>query len=261
MPDTAPIPATLRWTGALTIVLALHAAAAWLLLTRVIAPISLPAAPEAVMLDLAPDPPPIQPAAIVPPATAVPLAAPMAPQPIPTPEPPPVPEPLPTPDLPPLALPPTPLPPQPKPKPKPTPPPRRIERQTTPPVAEAVERPIQPIAPAPVQTAPQAPSRPQVPASSTPSSWRSDLLGRLQHAKRYPDLARSRGDQGVATISFTIDRAGRVLDVTLVRSSGSSLLDEEAAALVRRAEPLPRLPDEIAGTSLTLTVPISFTLR
>ncbi len=58
-----------------------------------------------------------------------------------------------------------------------------------------------------------------------------------------------------------MDRAGRVLAVTLVRSSGSSLLDEEAAALVRRAEPLPRLPDEVAGATLTLTVPISFALR
>ena len=283
MPATSPAVA-IRWTGALTIVLALHGAAAWLLLTRTVAPISLAAAPEAVMLDLAPDLPAIQPAAIVPPAPPAPppLPTPLAPPPPPpiaTPEPPPpTPEPLPSPDLPPPDLPPTPpvaaeveLPvppppppprPQPKPKPKPTPPQRRVERQPTPPVAEAVERPIQPIAPAPpTQAAPQASSRPPAPASTIPTSWRSDLLGRLQRAKRYPDLARSRGDQGVATVSFTMDRTGHVLAVTLIRSSGSSLLDEEAAALVRRAEPLPRLPDEIAGTSLTLTVPISFALR
>lgn len=58
-----------------------------------------------------------------------------------------------------------------------------------------------------------------------------------------------------------MDRAGRVLAVTLVHSSGSALLDEEATALVRRAEPLPRLPDEVASATLTLTVPISFALR
>ncbi len=283
-------PAALRWSGALAIVLALHGVAAWLLLTQAIAPISQPPAPEAVMLDLAPDLPPIQPANVEPPAPAAAQTPPtLAPAPAPIPPPPPEPPPpeppapdLPAPDLPPLDLPPTPpvaaevelpvppppLPPPPRPQPRPKlkPPVRRVERESPPPAA-AVERPFQPAAPspastpAPVQAAPQASSRPPAPASVIPSSWRGDLLGRLQRAKRYPDLARSRGDQGVATVSFTMDRAGRVLAVTLVRSSGSALLDEEAAALVRRAEPLPRLPDEIGGATLTLTVPISFALR
>ncbi|MGI4802113.1 MAG: energy transducer TonB [Janthinobacterium lividum] len=284
MPATtaAPVPAALRWTGALVVVLALHGAAAWLLLTQTIALIGPPAAPEAVMLDLAPDLPPSQPATIVPPVPAAPPpptpAA--APPPTPAPEPPapepPAPQPL-QPQLPPLDLPPTPPvaaevelpvpppppPPRPQPKPKPKPPVRRVERQAAPPTDDTIERPIQPVAPAPapVQAAPQASSRPPAPATSIPASWRGDLLGRLQRAKRYPDLARSRGDQGVATVSFTMDRAGRVLAVTLIRSSGSSLLDEEATALVRRAEPLPRLPEEITGATLTLTVPISFALR
>ena len=282
MPTTAaaPVPAALRWTGALAVVLALHGAAAWLLLTQTVAPIGPPAVPEAVMLDLAPDLPPSQPATIVPPVPVVPPPSTPAPAPPPAPTPePPAPEPpapqLLQPELPPLDLPatppvaaevelpvpPPPPPPLPQPKPKPKPPVRRVERPAAPPTEDTIERPIQPVAPAPVQAAPQASSRPPATAASIPTSWRGDLLGRLQRAKRYPDLARSRGDQGVATVSFTMDRAGRVLAVTLVRSSGSSLLDEEATALVRRAEPLPRLPDEVTGATLTLTVPISFALR
>ena len=92
-------------------------------------------------------------------------------------------------------------------------------------------------------------------------SWRSDLLGRLQRAKRYPEAARERGEQGVATVTFTMDRGGRVLAVSIVRSSNSPLLDEGAAAMIRRAEPLPPVPAEVAGTTVTLTIPVSFSLR
>ncbi len=91
--------------------------------------------------------------------------------------------------------------------------------------------------------------------------WRAALVGKLQRAKRYPDMARARGDQGVATVTFTMDRSGHVLAVALARSTGSAALDEEAVAMIRRAEPLPPLPAEIPGATVTLTVPVSFALQ
>jgi protein TonB len=270
MQARAELPPSVRWGGALAIVLALHATAAWMLLSHGFPPMVMPAAPEAVLLDLAPDLPPVQEAAVEPPAPAA----------LPPPPPPPVPEtppvtPMPVVEPPPVELPPTPQveaevvlpippppPPPPRPQLKPKPRPvveRPVQPQPTPRVADDTPRAM---APAPVQAAPaQASSRPPAPVSTVTPSWRSDLLARLQRAKRYPDQARSHGDQGVATTTFTMDRSGRVLSVGLVRSSGSTLLDEEAVALVRRAEPLPSLPDEMPGSTITLTVPISFALR
>ncbi len=61
--------------------------------------------------------------------------------------------------------------------------------------------------------------------------------------------------------TFTMDRAGHVLAATLVHSSGSLALDEEAMALIRRAEPLPPVPAEMPGATVTLTVPVTFALR
>lgn len=280
MQDRVGVP--LRWGGALAIVVALHGAAAWMLLSRTFPPMVMPAAPEAVMLDLAPELPPVQEAAVALPVPAVP------PPPVPAaeaPPPPPVPVPEPTPEPPvpvadpaPAELPPTPLvqaeavlpvPPPPPPRPQVKPKPRPIQRQVARPIERPVEPPIEREAPrvaeamprpAPVQAAPAA-ARPPAPASTVSPSWRSDLLSRLQRAKRYPELARAHGDQGIATVTFTMDRAGRVLAVTLVRSSNSALLDDEAVSLVRRAEPLPSLPPEMPGNSITLTVPISFALR
>jgi periplasmic protein TonB len=46
-----------------------------------------------------------------------------------------------------------------------------------------------------------------------------------------------------------------------VRSSGASALDDEALALLRRAEPFPPPPPELPGARVDLTVPIRFNLR
>ncbi|NAX48900.1 TonB family protein [Photobacterium halotolerans] len=89
-------------------------------------------------------------------------------------------------------------------------------------------------------------------------TWQRLLHAHLEQHKKYPRQAKRFGRQGVPVIAFTMDRNGQVLAVKLVKSSGSGSLDEEAQALVRRAEPLPRPPFGIAGERLTFTVPISF---
>ena len=118
---------------------------------------------------------------------------------------------------------------------------------------------------APVAPASPAPSAaPAASAASAPSQgpgWQTALLGRLQQAKRYPDLARTRREEGVAYLTFTMDRAGRVLSARIARTSGWEALDAETLALVRRAEPLPVPPAEMPGATIVLTVPVSFTLR
>jgi protein TonB len=131
-----------------------------------------------------------------------------------------------------------------------------------------VPKPVQQTAPA--QTPPLSPAdkpstpvtaAPAIPASAIQPNWRSALLGRLQRAKRYPADARARGEQGTATVTFTMDRKGNVLSISLSRSSGSAALDEEAVAMIHRAEPLPALPAEMHGDTITLTAPVAFVLQ
>ncbi len=86
-------------------------------------------------------------------------------------------------------------------------------------------------------------------------------MGKLLRAKRYPEAARARGEQGTAYATFTVDRGGHVLSARLAKGSGSYQLDDEAVALIRRAEPLPPLPAEMPGLTATLTVPVAFALR
>jgi len=93
-------------------------------------------------------------------------------------------------------------------------------------------------------------------------TWIGEISAALERKKHYPAAAHARHDQGIAQISFTIDRQGRVIESRIVRSSGVPDLDEEALALLQRAQPFPPRPTpDTNGEPVILTVPIRFVLK
>lgn len=90
-------------------------------------------------------------------------------------------------------------------------------------------------------------------------NWISQLSAQLERHKRYPSEAR--GDTGVVQLAFSVDRGGGVHNARVVRSSGSSALDNAALALVARAAPLPPPPPERPGAQIAITVPIRYNAR
>jgi protein TonB len=60
----------------------------------------------------------------------------------------------------------------------------------------------------------------------------------------YPPLALSLGLSGTAIYRISIDRGGRLLDVTLEKSTGSSLLDEAGFRMIRATAPFPAPPSD-----------------
>lgn len=132
--------------------------------------------------------------------------------------------------------------------------------------------PQQPSAPSPATTAPMpAPhvaalaTAPAIgratPRPATILTWKGRLVGHLERRKRYPPEARARREQGVAHLSFSIDRAGRLVESRIARSSGSAALDREALALAQRAQPFPPPPRELPGDPIKLLVPVRFNVR
>ena len=122
-----------------------------------------------------------------------------------------------------------------------------------------------------VQPAPSVPPRAAIAAETAASpapglsnastakalaAWQRLLVAHLERFKRYPREARAQ--EGVSSVAFSIDRQGRVLSTVLVRSSGSPVLDADAIALVRRAEPLPAPPGDIGDGELTQVAPIRY---
>jgi protein TonB len=80
----------------------------------------------------------------------------------------------------------------------------------------------------------------------------------LRRHQQYPPDARSRGEQGTATVSFSLDGGGRVTSARLARGSGIGSLDQEVQAMVRRASPFPAPPSR---QSVSFTVPVTFRLN
>jgi protein TonB len=135
-------------------------------------------------------------------------------------------------------------------------------------------QPQVPRTPAPATTAPQAIPERTAPVAAAPTQgvphrnavsmlpqWKSQVLGLLERNKRYPPAAQARRQQGVVQLVFSLDRSGRVTRSRVAKSSGSTVLDEEAMALVQRAQPFPPPPTELAGAYVDLSVPIRFNLR
>ncbi|TCM38744.1 protein TonB [Novosphingobium sp. ST904] len=94
-------------------------------------------------------------------------------------------------------------------------------------------------------------------ANDAKVTWEALLLSHMERYRRYPATARSRGEQGIAYVQFTMNREGRVLSARIGRSSGSALLDGAALATIRRAQPLPAIPADRPDPQ-RLTVPVEF---
>ncbi|MDA5499830.1 energy transducer TonB [Yersinia aleksiciae] len=93
-------------------------------------------------------------------------------------------------------------------------------------------------------------------------NWRNRLQGHLMGFKRYPPMAKKQHQQGTAVIRFVINKEGHVLSAQLIKSSGVAILDHEALALIKRAQPLPKPPTELLSHGqITLALPIGFDLK
>lgn len=87
------------------------------------------------------------------------------------------------------------------------------------------------------------------------------LYAWIDRHKQYPLLAQRRGIQGSGSVRVRIDRAGRVLERSLVRSTGEAMLDQAALDIVRRANPFPAVPKEYGGPSFEFVAPIEYRLH
>jgi len=225
--------------------------------------------PEPVMRQPEPEAPPIPRAEIAPPPRPEPL-----PEPVAVPKPEVWPEPRIEPKI------------EIKPEPRVEPPPverveplpePRTEVRPEPQSVPRVEPPPPPVAAAPVQPAPVAvpvpPPVPPRPAALKKEPFVLNVEPRLlqmfgqsiskeiKRYQKYPPLAQRRGWEGTAEVLLQIAADGKVSSITLGKSSGRSVLDDEALNMVRRASPLPQAPQNLRGRELTVTVPIVFKLQ
>ncbi len=131
-------------------------------------------------------------------------------------------------------------------------------QDTTPDVTLPEEKP-------PEKVQPTNPSERTIEAAPATSphidpSWSALMFKQLQRYKSYPSGARARNEQGLVTLTFTVDRDGHVLSRQIVSSSGYPDLDAEVLTMIERAQPLPAFSPSMTQAQQDFTVPIRFSL-
>lgn len=83
------------------------------------------------------------------------------------------------------------------------------------------------------------------------------LRARIEANRTYPSSARRSGHEGVASIRLVIGSNGKLIQVSVVKSSGHFTLDRAAKRMVQKAQPFPAPPQ----STFDVTVPVVFALR
>jgi protein TonB len=157
---------------------------------------------------------------------------------------------------------------------QPAPPPRPA------PVAKTAARPAVPapvaVAPVPsVATAQQAaepalalPSAPQPAASSasgpdpgTLARYRLELMKVAPRYKRYPRIAQDNNWEGRVELRIAIGGDGAISSFTVKKSTGRTVLDDEAQAMLRTAHANVAVPPALRGAAFNLDIAVDFFLK
>jgi protein TonB len=92
-------------------------------------------------------------------------------------------------------------------------------------------------------------------------AWQRAIFAHIGRFKTYPEAARKRNIRGEIVVAFTLDRKGGVSGVRIAIGSGSSILDQAALEVLRKANPLPAPPGEVRGEAVELLLPMRYQLR
>jgi TonB family protein len=83
------------------------------------------------------------------------------------------------------------------------------------------------------------------------------ILRKLSQARFYPQPGEA-NEKGLVVARLTVARDGRLVDVSLAKSSGFAVLDRSVVDIIRRASPFAPFPADVAVDSYTFVVPIDY---
>ena len=123
---------------------------------------------------------------------------------------------------------------------------------------------------APASRAPQsrAPGSAEYAGAASPGidsdslrQYRFSLVSAARRFKRYPPLARERGESGRAEVRLGIAADGSSMAPQISTSSGFPLLDQAAVDMVARAAQATSVPARLQGSAFAVILPVEFDLE
>ena len=92
------------------------------------------------------------------------------------------------------------------------------------------------------------------------ASYMKHIKDKVQNVWIYPQDARENGIQGRLLVYFSISKDGSLCRLSLVRSSGSKILDDAAMQAIKDASPFPKLPDRFHLDKLNIYATFEYKL-
>lgn len=84
---------------------------------------------------------------------------------------------------------------------------------------------------------------------------------KIQENKKYPWQAKKENIEGIVEMQFSISGDGQLKDVNIIKSSGYSILDEEAVATIKRSAPYPEIKNRLNTDNLQLQVRLIYKIE
>ena len=91
--------------------------------------------------------------------------------------------------------------------------------------------------------------------------WMRAVTERVRQFFYYPPAALAARTTGVVTMHFSVGRNGRIDRLQIRKSSGNDGLDKAATDIMRKAQPLPPIPDRMHTDRVEGDLPINFGVR
>ncbi|HET7086580.1 MAG TPA: energy transducer TonB [Rhizomicrobium sp.] len=92
-------------------------------------------------------------------------------------------------------------------------------------------------------------------------AWLRAVTERVRQFFYYPDAALAVHSTGVVMMHFSVHRDGQIDRLKISRSSGNDGLDKAATDIMRKAQPLPPIPDRMHTDRVEGDLPINFGVR
>jgi protein TonB len=92
-------------------------------------------------------------------------------------------------------------------------------------------------------------------------AWMRAVTERVRQFFYYPGAALASRTTGVAMVHFTVRRNGQIDRLQIGKSSGDDGLDKAAIDIMRKAQPLPPIPDRMRIDRVEGDLPINFGVR
>jgi len=91
--------------------------------------------------------------------------------------------------------------------------------------------------------------------------WMRAVTDRVRQFFYYPDAALASRTTGVVMMHFAVRRNGQIDRLEIGKSSGDKGLDKAATDIMRKAQPLPPIPDRMHTDRVDGELPINFGVR